>query len=181
MPKTIAGRGGHPTINSHVMKARRSATLRPRNPPHPAERRDRSVLDRFNGDFGPDLQRSVLAPLSLTIDRFLLGMLPALVTVLFAGVISLLALLMDKQRRDYALQVADRFYNFAAVLVGAQPGHDNVDTEQHRPPPATEPAPLDREAVQRPIRHHHPVPGQLAVDVHQLQRYPTCAAQPWRH
>jgi hypothetical protein len=61
-------------------------------------------------------------------------MLPALVTVLFAGVIALLALLMDKQRRDYALQVADRFYNFAAVLVGARPGHDDVNAEQHRPP-----------------------------------------------
>ena len=76
-----------PTINSHVMKARGSATLRPPNPPQQAERRDRSVLDRVNGDFSPNLQQSVLAPLFLTIGRFLLGMLPALVTVLFAGVI----------------------------------------------------------------------------------------------
>jgi hypothetical protein len=75
------------------------------------------VLDHLNRDLDPDSLRSAL---SLAVGRFLLGMLPALVTVLFAGVIALLALLMDQQRRGYALQVADRFYNFAAVLVGAR-------------------------------------------------------------
>jgi hypothetical protein len=53
--------------------------------------------------------------------RFAIGALPALLTVIFAGVIALLALLLDKNRRDYALQVADRFIKFAAVLVGPGP------------------------------------------------------------
>jgi hypothetical protein len=35
--------------------------------------------------------------------------------------------------------------------------------------PGGEPAPLDREPVQRPVRHHDPAAGQLAVDVRQLQ------------
>lgn len=51
--------------------------------------------------------------------RFLLGLVPALLTVLFAGLIALLALVMDKGRREYALKVADRFVKLAAVLVGA--------------------------------------------------------------
>lgn len=39
----------------------------------------------------------------------------------------------------------------------------------HRRPPAAKSALLDGEAVQCPVGHHHPAPGQLAVDVHQLQ------------
>ena len=35
--------------------------------------------------------------------------------------------------------------------------------------PAAEPAPLDGEPVQRPVRHRDPAAGQLAVDVGQLQ------------
>jgi hypothetical protein len=76
----------------------------------------------------PDLPRSI------AVGRFVLGMLPALLTVLFAGVIALLALLMDKQRRDYALQVANCFRKFAGVLVGAQSGQDDQDVEQRQPP-----------------------------------------------
>jgi hypothetical protein len=57
---------------------------------------------------------------SLAVGRFVLGMLPALLTVIFAGVIALLALPLDKGRRQYALQVADRSIKLAAILVGAQ-------------------------------------------------------------
>jgi hypothetical protein len=41
--------------------------------------------------------------------------------------------------------------------------------DPHRGPAGTEPAPLGREPVHRPIRHHDPEPGQLAVDVGQHQ------------
>ena len=41
--------------------------------------------------------------------------------------------------------------------------------DPHRGLTAAEPAPGDCEPVQRPIRHRHPVPRQLAVDVGQLQ------------
>jgi hypothetical protein len=50
--------------------------------------------------------------------RFLLGSVPALLTVVFAGIIALLALALDKGRREYSLEVSDRFIKFAAVLVG---------------------------------------------------------------
>jgi hypothetical protein len=76
----------------------------------------------------PTLDRypPALPPMSTATVRFLLGAVPALVTVVFAGLIALLALLMDKQRRDYAIQVADCFRKFAAVLVGAGPVQDDV-------------------------------------------------------
>jgi hypothetical protein len=90
------------------------------------------------------LSPNVRSALALTVGRFVLGMLPALLIVVFAGVIALLALIMDKGRREYALQVADRFIKFAAVLVGARSAHDDLDTERYRPqlPPSALP-PLD--------------------------------------
>ncbi len=76
----------------------------------------------------PTLDRypPALPPMSTATVRFLLGAVPALVTVIFAGVIALLALPMDKQRRDYAIQVVDCFRKFAAVLVGTGPVQDGV-------------------------------------------------------
>jgi hypothetical protein len=44
--------------------------------------------------------------------------LPALVLVLFAGVLALLGLACDQDRRAYALDYADRFIDLAAVLLG---------------------------------------------------------------
>jgi hypothetical protein len=41
--------------------------------------------------------------------------------------------------------------------------------DPNRGPAVAEPAVLDREPVQRPVRHHHAAAGQLAVDVGQLQ------------
>jgi hypothetical protein len=89
------------------------------------------------------LNPNLRSALALTVGRYVLGMLPALLTVLFAGVIAFLALLMNKERRDYALQVADRFIKFAAVLVGARSGHDDQETEQRQPqvPPRSLPPP----------------------------------------
>ncbi|MGH3752734.1 MAG: hypothetical protein ACRDRP_08565 [Pseudonocardiaceae bacterium] len=46
------------------------------------------------------------------------GVLPALLLVLFAGVLSLLGLACDQGRRAYALACADRFIDLATVLVG---------------------------------------------------------------
>ena len=50
------------------------------------------------------------------------GALPALVLVIFAGVLALLGLVCDHGRRAYALDYADRFVDLAAVLVGRPRG-----------------------------------------------------------
>ncbi len=46
------------------------------------------------------------------------GAAPALVLVIFAGVLALLGLACDPGRRAYALAYADRFVDLAAVLLG---------------------------------------------------------------
>lgn len=46
------------------------------------------------------------------------GIVPATLIVLFAGLIALIALALDSGRRQYALDLADRFVDLAAVLVG---------------------------------------------------------------
>jgi hypothetical protein len=46
------------------------------------------------------------------------GIIPATLVVLFAGVIALIALALDPGRRQYALDLADRFVELASVLVG---------------------------------------------------------------
>lgn len=53
--------------------------------------------------------------------HFVVGVIPATLTVIFAGLISLVALVLDTSRRDYALALADRFVDLAAVLAGAPP------------------------------------------------------------
>lgn len=52
------------------------------------------------------------------VAQSLAGALPALILVIFAGLLSLLGLVCDQGRRDYALAYADRFVDLAAVLVG---------------------------------------------------------------
>jgi len=49
------------------------------------------------------------------------GALPALLLVVFAGLLGLVALACEKERRGYALAYADRFTDLAVVLVGARP------------------------------------------------------------
>jgi hypothetical protein len=51
--------------------------------------------------------------------RVIAGVLPALLVVVFAGVIALVALLMSEKRREYALAFAQHSVGLAAVLVGA--------------------------------------------------------------
>jgi len=68
---------------------------------------------------GNDPQRLVLVPLSMPIVRVVVGAVPALVVVVFAGLIALIALFMSKERRDYALGMAERSVDLAAVLVGS--------------------------------------------------------------
>jgi hypothetical protein len=67
-----------------------------------------------------------VAPTWLTgvkaVAQSLAGALPALVLVIFAGVLSLLGLACDPGRRAYALAYADRFVDLAAVLVGRPRG-----------------------------------------------------------
>jgi len=48
------------------------------------------------------------------------GALPALILVIFAGLLGLLALPSSSDRRDYALAYADRFATLAAVLLGGR-------------------------------------------------------------
>lgn len=50
--------------------------------------------------------------------RFAVGILPALVLVIFYGVVSLIALALDEGRRSYALAFGRGCVNLAAVLVG---------------------------------------------------------------
>jgi hypothetical protein len=49
------------------------------------------------------------------------GALPALVLVVFAGLLGLLALACEEGRRRYALEYVDKFIGLAAVVVGARP------------------------------------------------------------
>jgi hypothetical protein len=46
------------------------------------------------------------------------GIVPATLTVLFAGLVALIALALDSGRRQYALDLADRFVDLASVLAG---------------------------------------------------------------
>jgi hypothetical protein len=50
------------------------------------------------------------------------GALPALILVLFAGLLGLLALACEEKRRDYALAYAEKFVKLAAVIVGSTAG-----------------------------------------------------------
>ncbi|WP_412753940.1 hypothetical protein [Krasilnikovia sp. M28-CT-15] len=49
------------------------------------------------------------------------GALPALVLVVFAGLLGLLALACGEERRLYALDFAEKFVKLAAVVVGVSP------------------------------------------------------------
>jgi lactam utilization protein B len=65
------------------------------------------------------------------------GAAPALVLVIFAGVLALLGLACDHGRRAYALAYADRFVDLAAVLVGRPRGPSHGVTGAGPPhPPA---------------------------------------------
>lgn len=64
---------------------------------------------------------NVTAPFSMATIRFLLGGVPAVVAMVFAGVIALLALFLDQQRRNYALQVTEQLAKAATVLVCGGP------------------------------------------------------------
>jgi len=44
--------------------------------------------------------------------------IPAILIVLFAGFIALIALALDSDRRQYALDLADHFAELASVIVG---------------------------------------------------------------
>ena len=66
------------------------------------------------------------------------GALPALVLVIFAGLLGLIALACEPDRRRFALAYADRFTTLAAVLVGGhRPGpqrwSDPADSIAARP------------------------------------------------
>jgi hypothetical protein len=72
--------------------------------------------------------------------RAVAGALPALLVVVFAGLLALLGLACGPGRRGYALDYADRLIDLAAVLVGRRrPGQDRYvletqDAPAERPP-----------------------------------------------
>lgn len=53
-----------------------------------------------------------------TVAQSVAGILPALMLVIFAGLLALLGLICEEGRRAYALAYADRIVDLAAVLVG---------------------------------------------------------------
>lgn len=61
----------------------------------------------------------VASPGHATVLRFCIGAVPAILVVIFAGIVGVLALLLDQSRRGYALEYADRCVELAAVLVGS--------------------------------------------------------------
>jgi hypothetical protein len=73
------------------------------------------------------------------------GIIPATLIVLFAGLVALIALALDSGRRQYALDLADRFVDLAAVLVGATRPRRTQALQTARPyagPPPGAPATL---------------------------------------
>jgi hypothetical protein len=59
------------------------------------------------------------------------GALPALVVVLFAGLLALLGLACEPGRRAYALEYADRLVDLAAVVVGLRRGTSSANPSVH--------------------------------------------------
>jgi hypothetical protein len=68
-----------------------------------------------------------------TVVQAAAGALPALLVVVFAGLLALLALGCGPHRRSYALAYADRLINLAAVLVGTP--QEPVRHQTGRPSP----------------------------------------------
>jgi hypothetical protein len=55
------------------------------------------------------------------------GSVPALIIVVFAGLLALIGIACNEGRRQYALQYADRLVDLAAVLVGhPSPTHAEI-------------------------------------------------------
>jgi hypothetical protein len=68
------------------------------------------------------------------------GLVPATLIVLFSGIIALIALALGADRRQYALDLADRFADLAAVLVGAnRPPRNQASGKPPLRPPAPAP------------------------------------------
>jgi hypothetical protein len=59
-------------------------------------------------------------PVVKAVVQPIVGALPALILVIFAGLLGLLGLACETHRRDYALAYADRFTNLAIVLIGGR-------------------------------------------------------------
>jgi hypothetical protein len=76
--------------------------------------------------------------------RFFIAAVPASLVAIFAGIVALLALFLDKGRRDYALHYADRCVDFAAALVGTP-----------RLTPGEETPPADTDMQIGPAPPHH--------------------------
>jgi hypothetical protein len=53
------------------------------------------------------------------LGHMIIGAIPALLVVLFGGILAILALGCGPARRDYALSYTDRCIDLAAVLTGA--------------------------------------------------------------
>jgi hypothetical protein len=75
-----------------------------------------------------------------TVVQPVVGALPALLVVLFAGVLAFLGLFFRSEGRTYALEYADRLVDLASVVVGApraQPEPSGVNTGRSGGPALT--------------------------------------------
>jgi hypothetical protein len=96
----------------------------------------------------------LLAGLAATV-RAVASALPALLVVVFAGLLALLALACGPGRRDYALDYADRLIDLASCARRQAPSQpERVRPGQRRTAPADRPTALMG-------RDSHPVPGLL--------------------
>ncbi len=69
--------------------------------------------------------------LALQALRVAVVAVPAVLIVLFAGLVAALALVMDRERRDYALDFASVCTSLAAVLVDGS--HNKLPPRRQRP------------------------------------------------
>jgi hypothetical protein len=86
------------------------------------------------------------------------GIVPATLIVLFAGLVALIALALDSDRRQYALDLADRFVDLASVLIGAT--HPRRPQVRQATKPHGAPPPVARAALPFDNDHSLPDPGQ---------------------
>lgn len=60
------------------------------------------------------------------------GTVPAILTVIFAGLVMLIGLCLGESRRAYALEAADRLVDLASVVVGGRPRPHGAPNKSRR-------------------------------------------------
>ncbi len=104
------------------------------------------------------------------LGRAVIGVIPATVVVVFAGLLARLALCFDAGRRQYALELAERFTDLAFVIVGA-PVSSARPTRQGQVAPSSPTARGHRSSVRAEPAAAHGVPSRLGVVRPLLKRH----------